>query len=117
MAENTGYIVMAVLTAAANLAIVAADLVRAKFVVANATEVHVPLRWLPMLAALKAAGAAGLLVGIAVPVIGILAATGLVLFFIGALVAHIRARVFYNIAFPGAYLGLAVATLVFALFR
>jgi DoxX-like family len=117
MAENTGYIVLAVLTVAANLAIVVADLVRAKFVIANSAEVHVPQSWLPGLAALKGAGAAGLLVGIAVPVIGVLAAAGLVLFFIGALVAHIRAGVFYNIAFPGLYLALAVATLVFALLR
>ncbi|WP_233510234.1 DoxX family protein [Actinomadura craniellae] len=36
---------------------------------------------------------------------------GLVLFFIGAVVVHLRARVFYNLAFPCAYLALAVATL------
>jgi DoxX-like family len=108
---------MSVLTAAANLAIVVADLARAKFVVANSAEVHVPQSWLPALAALKAAGAAGLLVGIAIPVIGVLAAAGLVLFFIGALVAHVRAEVYHTIAFPGLYLALAVATLVFALLR
>jgi hypothetical protein len=46
--------------------------------------------------------------------IGIAAAIGLVLFFIGAVAAHVRARVFYNIAFPGAFLALAVASLVLA---
>jgi hypothetical protein len=30
---------------------------------------------------------------------------------VGAVLAHIRARVFYNIAFPGAYLCLSAATL------
>jgi hypothetical protein len=38
------------------------------------------------------------------------AAAGLVLFFVGAVVTHLRARVFYNIAFPGAYLGMSAAT-------
>ena len=40
------------------------------------------------------------------------AATGLVLYFIGAVIAHLRARVLYNIAFPGAYLGLSAASLL-----
>jgi hypothetical protein len=34
-----------------------------------------------------------------------------VLFFIGAVTAHLRARVYGNIAFPGTYLLLAVASL------
>ena len=37
------------------------------------------------------------------------AGIGLVLFFIGAVVGHIRARVFSNIASPGLYLLVAVA--------
>ena len=65
-----------------------------------------------MLGTLKRAGALGLLVGLGLPVIGIAAATGLVLYFIGAVIAHLRARVLYNIAFPGAYLGLSAASLV-----
>jgi hypothetical protein len=32
-----------------------------------------------------------------------------VLFFTGALATHVRARVFHNIAFPGAFFALAVA--------
>jgi hypothetical protein len=66
-----------------------------------------------MLGTLKVAGAIGLLGGlVGPPAIGIAAATGLVLFFIGAVIAHLRARVLYNIAFPGAYLGLSAASLV-----
>jgi hypothetical protein len=34
------------------------------------------------------------------------------LFFIGALVIHVRARILYNLAFPGVFLALAVASLV-----
>ena len=70
------------------------------------------------LGALKAAGAAGLLLGLlGVRFIGVAAAAGLVLFFIGAVAAHIRARVYHNIAFPGGYLGLAAASLVLAAAR
>jgi hypothetical protein len=45
-----------------------------------------------MLGTLKAAGALGLLIGIRVPLIGIAAAVGLVLFFVGAIVTHLRAH-------------------------
>ena len=45
------------------------------------------------------------------PALGIAAAGGLVLFFTGAVVTHLRARVLYNIAFPGGYLLLSAATL------
>ncbi len=50
-----------------------------------------------------------------VPGLPIAAAIGLICFFIGAITAHIRARVFYNVAFPGAYLALAVACLTLLL--
>ncbi|WP_214405905.1 DoxX family protein [Pseudonocardia lacus] len=44
----------------------------------------------PVLGAVLTAGAAGLLVGFVVPLLGTLAAGGLVLYFVGALVAHLR---------------------------
>ncbi|MFJ1547714.1 DoxX family protein [Streptomyces sp. NPDC088246] len=67
---------------------------------------------LPTLATLKAAGAVGLAVGLLdIRAIGAAAAIGLVLFFAGAMAAHFRARVFHNIAFPGAYLAMAIASL------
>jgi DoxX-like family len=49
-----------------------------------------------------------------VRILGIAAAIGLVLFFTGALGAHARARAFYNIAVPGAYFALALASLALA---
>ena len=65
---------------------------------------------------LKAAGAAGLLLGLVVSrPLGVAAAVGLVLFFAGALAAHVRGRVFHNIAFPATYAALAVAALALAL--
>ena len=107
------YVVVTVITAIVTAAVGIADFLPAGFVLANSAKVHVPRSWLPMLGALKLAGAIGLLVGVVgLPAIGIAAATGLVLFFIGAVIAHLRARVLYNIAFPGAYLGLSAASLV-----
>ena len=52
----------------------------------------VPLRFLPPLAACELAGAGGLLAGIAWLPIGLAAATGLVLYFVGAVVSHLLAR-------------------------
>ncbi len=57
------------------------------------------------------AGALGLLVGIGVPLLGVAASVGLVLFFVGALITHFRAR-YWNIGPPVAYLLLAVGSLV-----
>ena len=108
--------VILIVTIVANLGIALADFASAKFVLNNSAEVGVSTRWLPMLGALKAAGAAGLLLGLlAVRPIGIAAALGLVVFFISAVAAHVRARVFYNIGFPMGYLALAVASLVLLL--
>lgn len=54
----------------------------------------------------------GLLLGLlGIRPLGIAAAVGLVLFFLGALAAHLRARVFHNIAFPMAFFAFAAATL------
>ncbi len=112
------YIVVTTITILANAGIAIADLASAKFVLANSAEVGVPRSWLPFLATLKAAGAAGLLLGLlGVRAIGIAAAIGLVAFFVGAIIVHIRARVFYNLAFPGAYLALALASLTLAIMQ
>jgi len=54
----------------------------------------VPRAWWPWLGAAKAAGAAGLLVGLFVPVIGVMAAIGLVLYFIAAVATVVRPRVY-----------------------
>ncbi|WP_326825990.1 DoxX family protein [Streptosporangium sp. NBC_01756] len=106
------YVVVTVITIAVNAGMAVADFARAEFVLANSAEVGLPQSWLPTLATLKVAGAVGLAVGLlGVRVIGIAAAVGLVLFFVGAMAAHFRARVFHNIAFPGTYLALAIASL------
>ncbi len=52
--------------------------------------VGIPLKYLPLLAACLFAGAAGLVLGIWWPPLGIAAGIGLALYFVGAVVAHLR---------------------------
>lgn len=106
----TGAVVGA--TAAANISIAVADLLQARFVLDNSAEVNVPAKWLPTLAVLKGSGGVGLsLWFFDVPVVPTVTAAGLVSFFLGANLAHLRARVLHNIVFPGFYLALAVSSL------
>lgn len=109
---QTTYVVVVVITVVATAGIALPDLVPAQFVLTNSARVGVPSSWLPTLAVLKLAGAGGLIVGLlGLRHIGIAAAAGLVLYFLGAVVVHVRARVFSNIAFPGAYLVLSLLSL------
>ena len=110
------YLVVTLATIALNAGAALADFLRARFVLANSSQVRLPESWVPALGALKAAGALGLVLGLlGVPHIGVAAAAGLVLFFAGAVVVHVRERVFHNIAIPAAYLALAIGTLVLGL--
>lgn len=61
----------------------------------------------------EAAGALGLLIGIAVPLIGLVAAGGLTLFFVGAIITHLRARDYsLGRGMPVVFLLIAAAALV-----
>jgi len=112
MTIDTVFVAITATTAIVTAAIAIADFIPAGFVLANSAEVGVPRSWLPALGAAKFAGAAGLVIGLlGLPALGIAAAAGLVVFFVGAVVTHLRARVLYNIAFPGAYLLLSTASL------
>ena len=108
------YVVVTIVAAAANLFSAGADFVRYKRVTANMARVGVPASWMTPLGLLKAAGALGLLVGIVVPPIGIAAAVGLILFFVGAIITHVRGH-FYSFTLPISFLTLAVAALVLRL--
>jgi hypothetical protein len=111
----TTYVVVTVLAAAANTSAATVDFNRAGWILANMTKYGVPHSWLFSLGALKAAGALGLLVGIGVPLIGVAASVGLVLFFAGAIVTVMRAHWYSHIPFPAAFLLLAVGSLVLRL--
>ena len=111
----TAYVVVSLMAIAANTFAATADFMRLKFVLITAAKAGVPESWLPMLGILKAAGALGLLVGlIGVPLIGTAAAVGLILFFVCAIIAHLRARD-YSIGPAVTFLLLAMAALVLGL--
>ncbi|GLZ79689.1 hypothetical protein Afil01_44960 [Actinorhabdospora filicis] len=113
---HIAFLIVAALTVLANGFEMVAGFARASFVRGNAALVGLAPKWIVPLAVLKGAGAAGVLLGLlGVPLIGEAAAIGLVLFFVGAMIAHVRARVFHNIAFPAAFLALAAGTLVLGL--
>ncbi|HLI96483.1 MAG TPA: DoxX family protein [Candidatus Baltobacteraceae bacterium] len=110
---NNIYLGVAAATIVLNAGAAVGDIMKAGPVIKTAGEVGVSPSWVPLLGALKGAGAIGLLLSIlGVPLIGTAAAAGLVAFFVGAISFHVRARVFYNIAFPGFFLALAAASLV-----
>lgn len=110
------YVIVTVAALVANAFVAVADLARARFVLANMAEVGVPRTWLTPLGLLKGAAAAGLLLGVVgLRPLGIAAAVGLTLFFAGALATHIRARVYHNIAIPGAFFALALASAALAI--
>ena len=52
--------------------------------------VGVPMKYFPLLATCEFAGALGLILGIWRPSLGVAAAIGLVLYFVGAIVSHLR---------------------------
>ena len=68
----------------------AADLTRQPQVVATVTRVGFPEHLVPGLGAIKLIGAAGLLVGLGVTVVGVAAAGGLTAYFVAAMAAHVR---------------------------
>jgi hypothetical protein len=105
------YLAVTSLAAAANIFSATLDFVRYKQILINMAKVGVPDWWITILGVLKAAGALGLLVGILVPLIGMAAASGLVLFFVGAIVIHLRAHD-YSFGLALVFLLLAIAALV-----
>jgi len=74
----------------------------------------VPRTWFVPLGLLNLAGAVGLWIGIAWRPLGIAAATGLVLYFAGAVIAHVRVRDTKNVPLPAALLAVSAATLALA---
>ena len=86
------YLVVTILAALANGYAASLNFVGAESVKLVADRVQVSRGWMVPLGTLLAAGAVGLLAGFAVPTLGTAAAIGLVLYFICAVSAHLRAR-------------------------
>ncbi len=108
------YVSVTILAAAANIFSATLDFTRYKQILINMARVGVPQSWITTLGILKTAGAIGLLIGIGAPLIGTAAAIGLVLFFVGAIIIHLRARD-YSFGLAVVFLLLAVAVLVLRL--
>ncbi|HEX3590395.1 MAG TPA: DoxX family protein [Pseudonocardiaceae bacterium] len=83
----------------------------AEWVMKPLADYGVPSSWTPWLGAAKAAGAAGLVAGVFVPVIGVISGIALVLYFLGAVITVLRARWFSHIPFPLLYLAPVAASL------
>lgn len=108
---STAANIIAVILAVGLAGSAAGKLAKAAPVVENLTRAGVPLSMYPFLAAVEVAGAIGLVWGIWWAPIGIAAATGVILYFIGAVAFHVREKD-YAVAPPVSYGLLAVAALV-----
>jgi hypothetical protein len=101
--------IVELVTIALNAAAATADFAGAEFVRDNAKKLDLPSRWILPLGVLKAAGALGLA---GVPHVGVAAAGGLTLFFVGAVALHVWRKALRDIGYPAAFLALAIASLV-----
>ncbi|GGL36685.1 DoxX family protein [Nocardia jinanensis] len=88
-----------------------------QFVVEPLEQYGVPRSWWNWLALAKTAGALGLIAGFVLPALGVAAAVGLILYFLGATATALRARSYKTAVFPLLYLAPIVATLVLQLAR
>lgn len=77
--------------------------------------VGVPMKYFPLLAACEIAGAVGLVLGIWCSILGIAAATGLVIYFVGAVVSHVRVGDFKGIGPAAMLLTMSAAALILRL--
>lgn len=105
------YLSITIIAALANGYAAVLNFTRAESVKVVADRVQVSQDWMIPLGALLGAGAIGLLVGLAAPVIGEAAAIGLVLYYLGAVSAHLRSR---DWGISGAVFFLALASCALA---
>jgi hypothetical protein len=112
---SIAYAVVAILLAVALVGSGMAKLTRQPRVVEGVGDVvGVPMQYCPVLAALEFAGAAGLIIGLWVPALGVAAGIGVVLYFLGAVVAHLRVGD-HDLAAPIGLALIAVAAVVLRL--
>lgn len=111
------YLVVTVLAAIAFACAAVLNFIRSKSVAETAERLGVPMSWQIPLGLLLGAGAVGLVTGFVVPALGTAAACGLVLYFLCAAGAHIRARDTLLLSWINwfAFFSLAVAALMVGL--
>ncbi|HEX2314515.1 MAG TPA: DoxX family protein [Thermomonospora sp.] len=106
------YAVVAVLLAVVLSVSGYAKLTRMPRLVKELTALGVPLGLFPFLAACEIAGALGLLAGLRYGPLGIAAATGVVLYFVGAVITHLRRSDFRGLPNATVILVFALAALI-----
>jgi hypothetical protein len=109
---SLAYQIVGILLALMLLFSASAKLTRNQKLVDGFTSLGVPPGMLPFLAACEIAGAAGLVIGIWWAPLGIAAAVGLVLYFIGAVGAHLRKSDFKGAPNATVMLASAAAVLI-----
>ncbi|GAA4211670.1 DoxX family protein [Actinocatenispora rupis] len=111
------HLVLALTAIALNTFSGTAAVLRWSVILPGMRRAGVPESWLVFpIGVLKLAGAAGIAVGLAVPVVGLAASIGLVLYFTCALYTHVRAGDYgaqFGLAFV--FLGVAAANVALAL--
>lgn len=105
----TAYVVVSIMLALGLTFSAASNFARIERLVEGMAQAGVPVSWLSLLGWIKTFAAIGLLVGIFVPVVGLAAALGVIVFFLGAIVVHIRARA-YSLWLVGMFLTLGIST-------
>ncbi|GAA1913132.1 hypothetical protein GCM10009716_23500 [Streptomyces sodiiphilus] len=88
---NIAYIVVAAVLSLLLVVSGRGKLVKDKHITETLTKLDVPMSWFAPLALLEFAGALGLLAGIFYRPLGIAAGIGVVLYFAGAVITHLRA--------------------------
>ncbi len=106
---HTAYVTVTIIAAVAAGVAALVDFVAADWVRGNMRNYGIPDWALAPLGVIKLVGALGLLAGLAYPPIGIAAAVGLVLYFIGAVITIARSRCYADLPYPMPFLALAVA--------
>jgi hypothetical protein len=111
---STAYVIVTLVAAAMVGFSAGSVLLHARWVVEPLADYGVPRSWWPWLGAAKTAGALGLAAGVFVPVLGVVAAVCLVLYFLGAAITVLRARFWAHVSAPALYVAPVVASLVLA---
>ena len=115
-AIGTVYVIVVAVVTVGNTFSATCDFLRYEQVAVGMRQVGVAEKWMPLLGVPKVLGALGVAIGIAVPLIGIAAAGGLVLYFVGAIITHIRVwDISPSLGLATVFLTLSAAALVLRL--
>ena len=110
---NTMTTMMAVVLAAIAIVSAMGKLKKMPQVVESMTHVGVKPNQIPLLAYLEILGALGLLIGIAYPLLAFISASALMLYFVGAVVAHLRVKDKFKDFAPALFLAVLFAYLAY----